>query len=106
MKIHVEIDITPEELRKLYGVPDMTKLQTMMIEQINEKLTGADMESLTQFLRPAVSEGMKAVDAYQKFLGGIIKYVPGNVADMVKAHGDDDAEEEAPQTTKKRAKVK
>jgi hypothetical protein len=73
LKINVEIDLTPEELKKLYGVPDISKLQGIVIDQVNEKLLGADAESLRTFIKPFFTDGMKAVEAYQSFLSGFLR---------------------------------
>lgn len=73
MKINIEIDVTPEELKKLYGVPDITKLQGIVIDQVNEKLLSADAESLKSFIKPFFTDGMKAVEAYQNFLSGFLR---------------------------------
>jgi len=73
LKINVEIDLTPEELKKLYGVPDISKLQGIVIDQVNEKLLSADAESLKSFIKPFFTDGMRAVEAYQSFLSGFLR---------------------------------
>jgi hypothetical protein len=73
LKINVEVDVSPEELKKLYGVPDITKLQGIVIDQVNEKLLGADAETLKNFIKPFFTDGMKAVEAYQSFLSGFLR---------------------------------
>ena len=103
MKIHIEIDIEPEELRRLYGVPDIAKLQGLVFDELKDKLSSADVDSLTQFIKPMMAEGMKAFDSYQKLLGGIIKFVPHAMADKVKS----DAEPtEKPKKTGTKSKAK
>ena len=81
MKINVEIDVSPEELKKLYGVPDITKLQGMVIDQFNEKLLGTDPEGLKNFIRPFFVDGMKAVEAYQSFLSGFLRTMTPSTRD-------------------------
>lgn len=38
MKITVNVDCTPEEARKFFGLPDVEPLQTAMIEDIKERM--------------------------------------------------------------------
>lgn len=81
MKINIEIDVTPEELKKLYGVPDIAKLQGIVIDQVNEKLLSGDAESLKSFIKPFFTDGMKAVEAYQNFLSGFLRTMTPNKDD-------------------------
>jgi len=38
MKINVEVDITPEELRRFMGLPDVHEMQQNFIEQFSQGL--------------------------------------------------------------------
>jgi hypothetical protein len=88
LKINVEIDVSPEELKKLYGVPDITKLQGIVIDQVNEKLLGADAESLKTFIKPFFTDGMKAVEAYQSFLSGFLRAMGPSSRDNGRDNGN------------------
>ncbi|HEY5083224.1 MAG TPA: DUF6489 family protein [Rhizomicrobium sp.] len=75
MKIHVELEMTPEEARGLMGLPDVAPLQKQMMDEIKARMTKAmeagDMESLMRSWTPFVgngSGGREAFDQFQKFL--------------------------------------
>ena len=38
MKINIEVDATPEEMRKFFGLPDVTELQEVALEKMKEQL--------------------------------------------------------------------
>ena len=41
MKITIDVDITPEELRSFLGLPNVEKLQELMLSRAQEYLKGA-----------------------------------------------------------------
>ena len=56
MKMHVEVEMTPEEARGLMGLPDVAPLQKQMMDEIKARMTKAmeagDMESLMRAWSP------------------------------------------------------
>lgn len=70
MKVHIELDMTPEEARRLMGLPDVGPLQKQMMEEIEARMTkvmeAGDMESLMRAWTPL--GGREAFDQFQKFL--------------------------------------
>jgi hypothetical protein len=70
MKIHVELEMTPEEARGLMGLPDVAPLQKQMMDEIKTRVTKAmeagDMESLMRAWTPL--GGQEAFGQFQKFL--------------------------------------
>ncbi len=46
MKMHIELDMTPEEARGMMGLPDVAPLQKQMMEEIKARMTKA-MERAT-----------------------------------------------------------
>jgi hypothetical protein len=69
MKVHVELDMTPEEARTLMGLPDVRPLQEEMMEEMQARMRRAmdagDMESLMRAFSPV---GGEAFGRFQKFL--------------------------------------
>ncbi len=67
MKIDVSVDITPEELRRFLGLPDVKPFQDQLMEQIQERVRagtgGFDAESL---MRPFLAPNLQTMDAMQK----------------------------------------
>ncbi len=70
MKMHVELEMTPEEARRLMGLPDVALLQKQMMDEIKARMTKAmeagDMENLMRAWTPL--GGREAFDQFQKFL--------------------------------------
>jgi hypothetical protein len=70
MKVHIELDMTPEEARGLLGLPDVAPLQKQMMGEIQARMTRAmeanDMESLMRAWTPL--GGREAIEQFQKFL--------------------------------------
>ena len=73
MKIQFEVELTPEELRRLLGWPDMTNLQNMLIEQMGEKIKTADMETVKSMMKPFMFDGFKSADNYQSVMAALLK---------------------------------
>jgi len=67
MKITIDVDITPRELRSFFGLPDIKPLQDEMLERIQEKMStrmeGLDVMNLMKPLLPA---HMQSLDVVQK----------------------------------------
>lgn len=63
MKVTVDFDMTPEEARKLMGLPDLAPLQKKMLEQLEKQmaqnLSFIDPETLAKALMPMGTQGME-----------------------------------------------
>ena len=70
MKVHVELEMTPEEARGLMGLPDLVPLQRQMLEDMRARMAKAmeagDVESLMRAWTPL--GGAEAFTQFQKFL--------------------------------------
>jgi hypothetical protein len=79
MKIQVELDMSPEEARRLRGLPDVAPLQQQMLEEVKARMTKAmdagDMESLMRAWTPV--GGTQAFEQFQKFLWDSARVVAG-----------------------------
>lgn len=70
MKISVDVDVTPEEMRKLLGLPDVEAFQTQILEDIRNRMgTGADGYDPLQLMQPYMAGTMASWDMFQKMLG-------------------------------------
>jgi len=69
MKVTIEIDATPQEMRELIGLPDVQSLQQEALEKIREKLLSSiesnDIAELMKLYMP-MPEQMSAVEGFQK----------------------------------------
>ncbi|MFQ3200836.1 MAG: hypothetical protein ACI9SK_001566 [Zhongshania sp.] len=64
MKIHVEVEVSPEEMRRLVGLPDAQPLWDAVYKRIGE----GDSEMIQQMAKTAFTEGMKTVDLSARIL--------------------------------------
>jgi hypothetical protein len=73
MKVTVDMDMTPEEARKLMGLPDLEPLQNAMMEQIQGKMEEyfndiSDPEAMFNKFMPM---GVNAMEQYTNFFNGL-----------------------------------
>ncbi|MCB1831720.1 MAG: hypothetical protein H6964_09790 [Chromatiaceae bacterium] len=74
MKINIEIDVTPEEFRKLMGWPDVQGFQNEIFDQIrNNMITGVEGYDPLSVMQPYLAQSAGAMDAFQKLISGFIK---------------------------------
>jgi len=63
MKIHVEIDCTPEEARAFFGLPDVAPMQERMMAEVEERTLAAmramEPEALMKTWLPASMQGFE-----------------------------------------------
>ena len=63
MKISLDIDCTPEELRGFFGLPEIKPMQDQMMKEIAERLRAnikaLDPETMLKTWLPAGMEGLK-----------------------------------------------
>jgi hypothetical protein len=69
MKVTLDMDMTPEEARKLMGLPDLEPLQTAMMEKVQEQMEEyfkeiADPEAMFNKFMPL---GINAMEQYKNF---------------------------------------
>ncbi len=57
MKITVDVDLTPEELRKFMGLPDVADFQQQMIDAFAENMQSSQ-DQQTEFVRNMISGSM------------------------------------------------
>jgi uncharacterized protein DUF6489 len=69
MKVHVEVDMTPEEARKLMGLPDVAPMQEEMVREMQRRMKAAmdtsDPEAMMKAWMPLGGQGF---EQFQKFL--------------------------------------
>ena len=63
MKIHMEMDISPEEARALMGLPDVAPLQAEMLDEMRKRMKAAmdayDPAAMLKALMPMGAEGFQ-----------------------------------------------
>lgn len=62
MKINVDIECTPEEARKFFGLPDVEPMQQALMQEMQKKMmenvSGLDAENMMQNWLPASMKGL------------------------------------------------
>jgi hypothetical protein len=67
MKINLDIECTPEELRGFFGLPDVKPMQEQLLKEIEERLRanvkGLDPDTMLKTWLPA---GLKGIEQLQE----------------------------------------
>ena len=78
MKVSVDLDLTPEEMRRLFGLPDLSPIQALVVERITRQVEkGLDSNLLAGITRSIITGGVQSWEAYQKLLSGILTATKG-----------------------------
>lgn len=80
MKINISIDMTPEEARKVMGLPDVEPMQKEMMEKLQEKMntTIDEMSDPELFMKRFLPMGIQTTEQFQKFFSSIANVATGN----------------------------
>ncbi|VVT03497.1 DUF6489 family protein [Erythrobacter sp. EC-HK427] len=71
MKVHIEIDCTPEEARQFMGLPDVEQANAIYIESITKAMQGASStEQLEQYAKQLAPMGQMGLQMFQSFMEG------------------------------------
>jgi len=70
MKINVDMDITPEEMRRLFGLPDMQPIHEEMLEKMKAHM--ADSMDPAKMVETYMSNSASSMDAFQKIMSGFM----------------------------------
>lgn len=81
MKISIDIDAKPQELREFFGLPDIEPLQQELLEQIREKMLGgaAGFDPAT-LLKPYFSEQLRSAAHWQQAMWEVLRKGSGQGA--------------------------
>ena len=70
MKIRLEVDLTPAELRQSFGLPDVAGIQEDLIQYVREKMaSGVDISEAISMAKSLVPDGVQAPARIQKMFG-------------------------------------
>jgi hypothetical protein len=63
MKVHLEIDCTPEEARAFFGLPDVAPMQGRLMKDVEERMVASmnamEPEALMRNWLPASMQGLE-----------------------------------------------
>ena len=78
MKIHVDVDVTPEEARRFLGLPDLEPMQQAILKDLQERLqkniARVDPDALLKSWFSLATQGMEQV---QKMFGDLASMATG-----------------------------
>lgn len=73
MHVKVDIDMTPEEVRRLMGLPDVHGFQQEIMDRIKQQmLAGAEGYDPLTLFRPFLEQTASSMDSFQKLFGGLM----------------------------------
>jgi len=73
MKISVDVEITPEELRRFFGLPDLSPAQDLIVERITRQVEkGLDANLVPAVMRSIIAGGIQSWESYQKLVTGML----------------------------------
>ena len=88
MKINVDVDLSPEELRRLFGLPDFTPTQELIVEALTRQVEkGLDGSLLPSMMRAVVEGGMQSFEAYQKLVTNLVSPARDSSLDSSRVEG-------------------
>ena len=71
MKVHVEIDCTPEEARAFMGLPDLSRAQAAYSEGMEKAMRGvSNPDQLQELARSMAPMGQAGLKMFQAFMEG------------------------------------
>ena len=78
MKVTVELDCTPEEARKMMGLPDVNKLNEAYVKEVSKFLQGSNsVEQLQNFTKMVTPMGEAGLKMFSTFLSGAMTGTTG-----------------------------
>ena len=88
MKISVDVDITPEELRRFLGLPNVEKIQTELVKNAQKYLK----ETSQSQYQDLVSSALQPMMAYQNWLQKMMSGENGSPSRDTKKDGNNSDE--------------
>jgi len=71
MKIRINVDLTPEEARAFFGLPDVVSFQQELLKTIREQmLAGVEGFDPISLMKPFFATNMQAMEAMRKAMAG------------------------------------
>jgi len=78
MKVNIQVDMTPDEARKMMGLPDVSGLQSRMLDELERRMKAAvdtsDPEAMLKAWLPMAAPGF---EQFQRFLWDSAKMAAG-----------------------------
>jgi len=73
MNIKIDIDMTPEEMRRLMGLPDVQPFHEELIDKMREQLRmGAEGYDPLSLFKPYMNSAVNSMEMFQHFMTGVM----------------------------------
>lgn len=74
MKVHIEIDCTPEEARTFMGLPDVSKANSVYVDTMAKAMKGVSSpDQLQEYAKQLAPMGQVGLKMFQSFIEGGMK---------------------------------
>ena len=74
MKVHIEIDCTPEEARAFMGLPDVSKANNIYVKSIAKAMTGvSNPDQLQEYAQQLAPMGQMGFKMFQSFMESFMR---------------------------------
>ena len=71
MKVHVEIECSPDEARRFMGLPDVQKANDIYIDSISRAMKGvSNVDQLQDYAKQLAPMGQIGMKLFQQFMEG------------------------------------
>lgn len=71
MKVHIEIDCTPEEARTFMGLPDVGKANAVYVDMMSKAMKGvSSTDQLQEYAKQLAPMGQAGFKIFQSFMEG------------------------------------
>jgi hypothetical protein len=78
MKVHIEVDMTADEARRMMGLPEIHKMQDDMLKEMQRRMKAAlDTSDPEAMLRAWLPLGGQGLEQFQRFLWDSAKMATG-----------------------------
>jgi hypothetical protein len=78
MKVHIEIECTPEEARQFMGLPDVDKANKVYVDTIASAMKGvSNTEQLQKYAEQLAPMGQLGLKVFQGFMEGAAQNAKG-----------------------------
>jgi hypothetical protein len=78
MKINIEVDVSADEARRFFGLPDVEPLQKHIMDRVQQQVEAtADPAYLGKLAAQFVSGGMQSVDTLQRTFMDLLRPTTG-----------------------------
>lgn len=73
MNIKIDIDVTPEEMRRLMGLPDVQPFHDELMNKLREHLhMGAEGYDPLTLFQPYMNTAVNSMEMFQRLMSGIM----------------------------------